>query len=200
METFEPGKWKANWPNSAFNKRTVRDSYWGAKLVGSFTDEQIAAAVAEGHLPAEAAEKLTRILIQRRDKVVGHWYAKVAPIENLTARTAIGTSEATLDLSFDDLGLEVGLWTPGETRYAWQFENPGAGTRISGEEPAGPGTRQTLRLRLQQLPENGGSAVAPDYPIVRISVVRPGASRRKATGYLQWKGPAVGYAVVGLEH
>ncbi len=144
VETFEPGSWKANWPNEAFNKRTPRDGYWGAKLVGSFSDAQIAAAVEAGRLPEEAAEALTDILIRRRDMVVSYWYAQVTPIENVEVKMTHGSGPGTLQSAFDDLGLDAGVWEPGETRYFWRFDDPASGTRGSGDLAADSGHRQAV--------------------------------------------------------
>jgi hypothetical protein len=199
VEDFQPGKWKANWPNPAFNKRTVRDNYWGAKLVGAFSDDQIARTVLEGGLPEGAAEILTRILIRRRDRVVEYWYGKVAPIEALEASFQRAENGPTLAVSFDDLGLETGVWTPGETRYSWRFEDPASGTYSSSSRAAGAGTRQTLRIELTADPS---TEVDGDerFATLKISTLRSRASGREAVVYLRWAGPRDGYEVVGLEH
>ncbi|MEE9169292.1 MAG: hypothetical protein V3U73_05965, partial [bacterium] len=45
---FHPQKYKPQIPNPAFENMTNLDGYWGAKLVMSFTDEQLETAVAQG--------------------------------------------------------------------------------------------------------------------------------------------------------
>ncbi len=200
VEDFQPGKWKANWPNPAFNKRTARDNYWGAKLVGAFSDGQIAAAVSEGHLPPGAAEILTRILIRRRDKVVEHWYAKVAPIENPDAELQSTENGQALAVSFDDLGLQAAVWGPGETRYLWRFEDPASRTFSRGSRAARAGARQSLRIDLPATPAAGDLGRDGAFATLRISAIRPRASSREAIIYLRWAGPHDGYEVVGLEH
>lgn len=197
VEIFDPGSWKPNWPNEAFNKRTPRDGYWGAKLVGSFDDEQIAAAVGAGHLPAAAAEALTEILIRRRDKVVSHWYAQVTPIENIDATLNLDGDPARLELSFDDLGFESGVWESGATSYFWRFDDPATGTRSGGDQAADSGDRQVISLELRRLP--GDAPVAEkDFAILRLIASREGVTNREATVYLRWDGRE--YRVVGLEH
>ena len=200
VEEFQPGKWKANWPNPTFNKRTARDNYWGAKLVGAFTDDQIAAAVSAGQLPTRAADILTRILIRRRDKVVAHWYGKVAPIENPHAELVPTENDPTLAVSFDDLGLQAGVWDPGETRYLWRFEDAAARVFSRGSRAARAGARQTLRIDLPATPAPGDLGRERAFATLRISAVRPRASNREAVLYLRWVGPPAGYEVVGLEH
>jgi len=70
-EGFEPLKWKPTMPNVAFENMTLRDARWAARIIGSFTDAHLRAAVAAGELsdPA-AAEYLARQLSARRDKVL----------------------------------------------------------------------------------------------------------------------------------
>jgi len=72
-DVFDPAVWRPDYPNPAFDERTDRDARWGAKIVAGFTDEHIRAAVAKGELPVDAAEYLTRVLIERRDKIVRCW-------------------------------------------------------------------------------------------------------------------------------
>ncbi|NIN73353.1 MAG: hypothetical protein GTO46_15800 [Gemmatimonadetes bacterium] len=197
VDSFDPGKWKPNWPNEAFNKRTPRDGYWGAKLVSSFDDEQIAAAVGAGRLPEEAAQALTDILIRRRDMVVSHWYAQVTPIENVETTLNLDADPARLELSFDDLGLNAGVWGPGETRYIWRFADPATGTRSRGDGFADSGDRQVINLDLRRRPGDAPSA-EEDFAILRIVASREGVTNRAATVYLRWDGRE--YRVVGLEH
>lgn len=73
-ETFDPGGWRPEYPNPAFDERTERDVRWGARIVAAFTDEHIHAAVARGrYSDPRAAAYLARVLIERRDKIVRRW-------------------------------------------------------------------------------------------------------------------------------
>jgi hypothetical protein len=68
---FDPRKWKSNFPLVAFENMTEADARWAAQIVGSFTDEQIRAAVETGELSNPAAgDYLTRQIIARREKIV----------------------------------------------------------------------------------------------------------------------------------
>ena len=76
---FDPEHWRPDYPNPAFDERTVRDIRWGARIVAGFTDEHIRAAVATAHFSdPRASEYLTRVLIERRDKVVRAWLGSAA--------------------------------------------------------------------------------------------------------------------------
>jgi hypothetical protein len=86
-DKFKPHQWKSNFPIEAFQYMTDRDAYWAAKIVASFTDEQIRAAVATGELSDPgAAEYLTQQLIQRRDAVAREYFNRRAGLDKLQLR------------------------------------------------------------------------------------------------------------------
>lgn len=73
-KVFDPVHWRPDYPNAAFDDRTARDVRWGARIVGGFTDAHIRAAVEAAKFTDPAAtEYLTRVLIERRDKIVRAW-------------------------------------------------------------------------------------------------------------------------------
>jgi hypothetical protein len=85
-EYFDPGGWKPFLPNPAFDVATERDARWGARIVAGFSDEHIRAAVEMGkYSDPKATEYLTRILIERRDKIAARW---LTPEEVVAARAA----------------------------------------------------------------------------------------------------------------
>ncbi len=72
--TFDGVHWKPDYANPTFDERTARDIRWGARIVAAFTDEHIRAAVLRGqYSDPRAAEYLTHVLIERRDKIVRAW-------------------------------------------------------------------------------------------------------------------------------
>ncbi|TET43697.1 hypothetical protein E3J62_12620 [candidate division TA06 bacterium] len=106
-KVFEPARWKANYPNPAFQNMTNLDRYWGARVVASFSDEHIEAVVKSGHLTNLDSEKyLIRILQERRDKLVRYWYGKVNPLDNF-AIAKDGTDKSFLH--FEDLAVKAGF-------------------------------------------------------------------------------------------
>ncbi|HEU5315188.1 MAG TPA: hypothetical protein VFX49_03705, partial [Chloroflexota bacterium] len=97
---FEPEKWKANYPNAAFENMRPDDAFWGARLVSRFSDETIATIVAAvGYDDPRAAEYMTRTLRERRDIVAKTWLTGVNPIVNATlaADGALTFSNAAVD-------------------------------------------------------------------------------------------------------
>lgn len=100
-EIFDPGRWKANYPILPFENMTLRDAFWGTKLVLSFTDEQIRTAIETGEFSDPAAtELLTRVMIQRRDKIGRYWLNRVNPLDRFTVSRG---ADGELQLRFVDL-------------------------------------------------------------------------------------------------
>jgi len=217
-EGFDPGGWKANWPNPAFRSITPADGYWGAKIVARFTDTHIREAVAAGELPNEAAaDTLAAILRYRRDRTIEHWYGRVTPVEEVTARgprpvsaatgEAKGGERAVLRVAFRDLGIASGVWSDTETRYRWRFEHGAVGLGARGVEPARAGAEQEIRVPL----ERAGEALGGEPPAGRaavatleITAIRPRREGREARVWLRLErdpeGGAPAYRVIGLRH
>ena len=113
---------------------TDADAYWAAKIVASFSDAHIRAAVREGHYPAlRHVDTLSQALAKRRDTLVQRYFSGVTPLEQplLTSSQREG-----LTLSFRDLGLERGVRDAGATHYVWTFTDAARGIRVSGETRA----------------------------------------------------------------
>ena len=218
-EEFDPGRWKANWPNAAFSRVTARDGYWGAKIVGSFTDEQIRAAVRAGRLPtAFAADTLARVLMARRDRIVEHWYRKVTPLERIevvaSPTAACGDASPPASpgflLGFEDLGRGAGLWGPDAVSYRWELEHDAAGVSWRGGGPGrdcGPG--EGARRGLAIVPPADGKGVReirgrqgePDPVTLRVAIeLADGTRLRPMTIWLRWGPDGAGYTVAGWEH
>jgi hypothetical protein len=192
-DTFEPRRWKANWPNKAFNNMTSADAYWGAKLVGSFDEAQVRAAVAAGELPdAWAADTLATILMTRRDAIVRHWYALVSPVEN----PRVTDSDGLVAVVFDDFGLRDGSWTAERSRYEWRFEDPVTGARREGRWPKGHRGHEVIIV----VPDIPRSDRSPGLATLDIRIVREGSGVEPRPARLYLRGSGDGYEVAGLEH
>jgi hypothetical protein len=213
-ESFDPARWKPNWPNRAFQLATDRDGYWGAKLVGSFSDAQIRAAVEAGRLPnSHAADTLASILMLRRDLVVKHWYGKVSPLESFEveqdpADPVVQQSEGAFGVQFDDLGVRAGLWAPEEVGYRWEFVHDGLDRDWHGIGSA-TGTGDSQRVSIQpgdRDPERPpqGSRLSPEDSLAKlvVHVVRrlDDNAHAPVTVWLEWVAETESYHVVGLEH
>ncbi|TPW04424.1 MAG: hypothetical protein FD129_2905 [bacterium] len=102
---FNPGEFRTLIPHAAFREMTDRDAYWGAKIVASFSDAQIAAAVeAVQYEDPRARDFLVNTLIERRDKTASYWFDRVAPLDFFSVREGA--------LHFHDLAVDIGLEAP----------------------------------------------------------------------------------------
>ncbi|MCH9025352.1 MAG: hypothetical protein IH931_08470, partial [candidate division Zixibacteria bacterium] len=107
-------------PNPAFENLTHRDGYWGAKIVMSFTDEDIRAIVAEAQMTDKAAQEyLIKTMIERRDKVGRYWFHRMNPIDKFEFRK----SRAEVVLAFHDLAVDGKLERREETKYIYALSH-----------------------------------------------------------------------------
>ena len=81
-DLFEPRRWKANYPQPAFDQMDAADAFWAASIASRFTNEMIHAIVATGRLSnPDAAAYLADTIIRRRDKVVAYWITGTNPLD-----------------------------------------------------------------------------------------------------------------------
>lgn len=138
---FNPGGWVTAYPNPAFQWCNDRDGYWGAKIVMAFTDAQVAAIVKTGRLTDPDAERvLTDLLIERRDAIGRHWFARVCPLDRF--RVTGGR------LVFDDLAVDGGLDPPERVQVAVRS---GAGwERVTADGVPLPATGQVASFEFER--------------------------------------------------
>lgn len=130
---FDPERFKTEYPNPAFENRLPDDTYWAAKVVMSFTPEDIKAIVKTGEYSDPDAEKwIVDCLLVRRERIGRTYFAKVVPLENLAIREG--------RLVFDDLAVQYGFSKPREYDIQWfSFDNRSQqNTAVPGSGPAWP--------------------------------------------------------------
>jgi len=133
-EHFDPGSWRPDYPNPAFENLTPQDGFWGAKMVMNFSDAHIRAAVEAAEFTEPlATETMTRVLIERRDRVGRHWFAQVNPLDRFEVADAGGA----MQLRFDDLAVRYGF--EAARHYRAVIESDGRrGQTLDLESPAVP--------------------------------------------------------------
>jgi hypothetical protein len=186
---FDPDEFRSNRKVPSHVRRTDRDVYWGAKLVTSFTDDQIAAMVAAARLPdPDDAAYLARALCSRRD-VIGRRY--------LRAETAVERPELSLAgdaVCFEDLAIARGYASGAHTSYAVAVSD-GRGRRLLDAEVPARGARTCV-------PIAAGDG-AGGYRIVQVTTrLRDQGgveAARAARLHLRWRPAQQRFAVVGLE-
>ena len=179
---FDPENYVYILPNPAFKNATWRDKYWGARLVMSFTDAQIRAAVAAGeYADPKAAAYLVDTLIKRRDIIGRTYFSRVAPLDRFRM------TDAGRRVVFEDLGVETGLWPAEGRRYRWRLT---ADERMLGEAE---GTDTVVAL---PAPPKGFGG--DDQAVLEV--------RLRMSGNNDWSGPVRvflirdgdGYAILGV--
>ena len=121
-EVFHPQHFATEEQQPAFREMTDGDAYWGAKIVASFSDAQIAAAVEAAHYEDQRASRfLVANLIQRRDKIARYWFGRVAPLDFFVIQGGM--------LRFHDLAVEIGLARP--RAYDVEIQSEGGRSRSS---------------------------------------------------------------------
>jgi len=118
-QDFDPGDSRSNYPNPAFENCTNLDSYWGAKLVMSFTDRQLETIIKQGqYSDPEAEAYLLQTLKERRDRTGRYWYSQVNPLDMFKITQ---NSSGASGLSFKDMGVEGNLWSAEQSKYLYDF-------------------------------------------------------------------------------
>ncbi len=107
---FDPGKFKTQLPHYVFKDLTRADGFWAAKIVMSFTDEDIRTMVKAGeYTRQEDADTIAKILIERRDLIGKYWFAQANPLD--------GFEISGNQLTFKDLAVDHGFEQAGGTVY-----------------------------------------------------------------------------------
>ena len=78
---YRPEEWKADYPNPAFKNALDEDRFWAARIVAAFSDDAVKAIVGTARYSDPAAsEYLTRVIMERRTKVLSSWLNGTNPI------------------------------------------------------------------------------------------------------------------------
>jgi hypothetical protein len=146
---FDPSQYKTLFPYEAFRLVTRADGFWAAKLLKSFSDDDIRAMVKAGkYTDAKDAETIAKILIERRDMIARFWILRASPLDNFSFSDA--------KLSFQDLAVEYGFAPREGTTYRVEVSAPGSDQKTVSEVkepvvnvapiPTGGETRISIRV------------------------------------------------------
>lgn len=111
-EHFDPRSWRTTYPNPLFDHATVRDEFWGAKLVSSFRKEDLDVVARTGEWSdSQAAGVLAGILVGRQKKIatVAFDSRRINPIDRFEV--------AGDRLRFADLAVESDVASAEMARY-----------------------------------------------------------------------------------
>lgn len=116
-EIYHPDERTPEYRNPTFENRLPDDTYWAAKKVMAFSDDDLRAIVGLAqYSDPEAADWLVTCLIKRRDKVGDFFLRQVLPVDNFGV-----DGDA---LTFEHLGAKYGLFEAPELTFEWsRFDN-----------------------------------------------------------------------------
>ena len=177
---FQPGRWKTEYPQPAFDQMDAADAFWAASIASRFTNSMIKAIVETGELSdPDAARYLTDVVIKRRDKVVAYWIAQTNPLDRFSIERAATPDSA--DLHFDNAAVRVGVEpTPAIYKVRWStLDNATGLQRVVGGEI----TTEHGRLAI---PDEAWGTTDRDgarYAVAAISTVHP--------AHPQWSRPVI---------
>lgn len=117
---FNPERWRPTYPNPAFLRTTLRDAYWGAKIVTSFTDQDIDTIVHTGGFTDPRAEQYVADVVKaRRDKIGRHYFSLVNPLDHFEVKERNGTN---LVLRFENLAVLRGYAPNDRPAYRYRVK------------------------------------------------------------------------------
>lgn len=203
---FDPERWRPTYPNPAFLRTTLRDAFWGAKIVTAFTDEDIDAIVHTGGFTDPRAERyVADVLKARRDKIGRYYFNLVNPLDHLVV---VEVSPGEQALTFENLALMRG-YAPSDTvtyRYKVQcYVAHGFDPEITPYqviEVPQIGLSHSLIQSVQSQLERG-QASTREKPVITIEIQTSYDSgtqwSKRVTVYLRFDPRAEQFQVIGLD-
>ncbi len=180
-KTFEPDTWTPVYDVAPFANRLPDDTFWAARQVMAFTDDEIRAiAQVAQYSDPRAAQWIADCLIERRDKIGHAYFSRVLPLDNFA------TSGDRL--TFLDRGRQSGIVPTGSYRFEWWlFDNK-----------AGMPAKAIGGASLEPLVPSGAlNAPQGTYVMARVTA-EGGAPGLTVNVYL--RSEPSGLRIVGLDH
>ena len=116
---FDPKEWKTQLPYEVFERLTRGDAFWAAKIIASFSDEDIRSVIETGEYSnPEDAKILSDILIARRDIITRYWFSHTTPLDQVRL---FDRENGSCEVRFSDLTVQYGFSKPEETHYRYQL-------------------------------------------------------------------------------
>jgi hypothetical protein len=84
---FDPEGWRGEYPNPAFMRMSEQDGAWMARILASFDDELLRAAVKVGKYDTLSERYLVETLSARRRAILRRYLGKVSPIARVSTNT-----------------------------------------------------------------------------------------------------------------
>jgi hypothetical protein len=113
---FDPEAWAPLDPAAPFENRLPDDTFWAARQVMEFTDDEIRTLVRTGQYSKPAEDWITATLTDRRNRIGKTYFNRVLPLDGFRVN---GNT-----LAFDDLGVKYGFAEARTFLIEWRaFDN-----------------------------------------------------------------------------
>ena len=187
---FSPIGWKPVWPVASFEYMDGADAFWAARVIMSFTEEQIRAAVRAGEYSDPEAEKyVVRTLIERQHKIGRYAFSHANPLDQFR----ISRKD---HLEFQDLAVHYGFAGQATTRYIYTMSSAGQKESLGSDritmEPSIP-VGDLLELMRRADPPGSLYVLT-----LRVRRAEPGFADKALKVYLEPEGSSL--KVKGWEH
>ena len=170
---YRPEEWKADYPNPAFKNALDEDRFWAARIVAAFSDDAVKALVATARYSDPAAgEYLTRIILERRTKILSAWLNGTNPIIDPALSTAG-------ELTFGNAAEQAAVAKAAERYTAAWFRFDNATRQLEAFGPDVTVTAPKLQAPADLL------AVRPEFIAVRLRAFNP--------DHPAWSNPLMAY-------
>ena len=187
-ETFDPEKWVANQRLAPFENRLPDDTYWAAKQVMAFSDEDLQALVSTGQYsdPAAAAW-IVRSLAGRRDRIGETYFSRVLPLDHFRVEND--------ELGFDDLAVSYGFAS--QRNYAVNWSRLDNQSEEHTEISTALGERQVPAPVRMASEGSYFAARLTEWESPRYTPARPEDAEMNLTVFLRKESD--GFKVVGID-
>ena len=184
-QSFDPVKWRPEYPNTAFDNMRADDAFWAARIVSKFSDADIRAIVSKArYSDPRATEYVTATLIERRNRVLKTWLTGINPLVDF-ALSAEG------ELTFSNAAVQAAAASAGSSyQVRWsRFDNAtGAAT---GAVVEATGTEMRFAAPQQVL-------AGAEFVQVEIAVQHPDFPAWNIPVTVHFRRAASGWSVVGV--
>jgi hypothetical protein len=148
--SFEPDGWRNDYPNPSFVRMTPRDAFWAAKLIMSFTPEELRAIVETGEYSRpEWSEYFLQVLIERQEKCGRFGFSRLNPLDEFRVHENA--------LEFTNLAAKYDF-VEGTTTYrvSWStYDNADDTVQSLGTPTTATETRASLPIRDDSAEDEG---------------------------------------------
>jgi hypothetical protein len=182
--SFDPLKWRPEYPNPAFDNMRADDAFWAARIVSRFTPADIRAVVAKAqYSDSRATGYIADTLIERRNRVLKTWLTAVNPLVDFAL------SESG-ELSFGNAAVEAGVATPAASyNVRWSRFDNATGSATGGVDT----TATAMRLAAPRLVLD-----AAQFVQVEIGAQHPSFSEWSTPVTVHFRRGVAGWSLAGV--